>query len=139
MRRKGTFIYTAEILKKGENPCVRWKAKIIKACRAAGTYKEYFDPVINTLAEILEKRDAAQQEFMESGARIMIEYTNKFGATNHVQNPLVRVINDLNRDALTYWKELGLTAASLKKINESAIKGSSELSPLDKALMEFGG
>ena len=54
-------------------------------------------------------------------------------------NPLVKMMNDLNRDALTYWKELGLTAASLKKINEAAIKGGSELSALDKALMELGG
>ena len=118
---------------------MKWKAKIIKACKAAGTYKEYFDPVVSTLAEILDKRDAAQKEFIESGARIMIEYTNKAGATNYVQNPLIRLINDLNRDALTYWKELGLTAASLKKINESAIKGSSELSALDKALMQLDG
>ncbi len=118
---------------------MKWKAKIVKACKAAGTYKEYFDPVVSTLAEILDKRDAAQKEFVESGARIMIEYTNKAGATNYVQNPLIRLINDLNRDALTYWKELGLTAASLKKINESAIKGSSELSALDKALMQLDG
>ena len=118
---------------------MKWKAKIVKACKAAGTYKEYFDPVVSTLAEILEKRDTAQKEFIESGARIMIEYTNKAGATNYVQNPLIRLINDLNRDALTYWKELGLTAASLKKINESAIKGSSELSALDKALMQLDG
>lgn len=118
---------------------MKWKRKIEKACEAAGTYREYFDPVIATLAEILEKRDAAQKEFIESGARIMIEYTNKAGATNLVQNPLVRVINDLNRDALTYWKELGLTAASLKKINEQAIKARIELSPLDKALSELGG
>ena len=118
---------------------MKWKAKIVKACKAAGTYKEYFDPVVSTLAEILDKRDAAQKKFIESGARIMIEYTNKAGATNYVQNPLIRLINDLNRDALTYWKELGLTAASLKKINESAIKGSSELSALDKALMQLDG
>ena len=118
---------------------MKWKAKIVKACKAAGTYKDYFDPVVSTLAEILDKRDAAQKEFIESGARIMIEYTNKAGATNYVQNPLIRLINDLNRDALTYWKELGLTAASLKKINESAIKGSSELSALDKALMQLDG
>lgn len=118
---------------------MKWKAKIVKACKAAGTYKDYFDPVVSTLAEILDKRDAAQKEFVESGARIMIEYTNKAGATNYVQNPIIRLINDLNRDALTYWKELGLTAASLKKINEAAIKGGPELSALDKALRELGG
>ena len=70
---------------------------------------------------------------------MLVEYTNKSGATNVMINPLVKMMNDLNRDALTYWKELGLTAASLKKINEAAIKGGHELSALDKALMELGG
>ena len=44
---------------------MKWKAKIVKACKAAGTYKEYFEPVVNTLADILDKRDAAQKEFIE--------------------------------------------------------------------------
>ena len=117
---------------------MKWQTRIRKSCEAAGTYKEYFEPIIDTLAGILEKRDAAQQDFVKGGARIIIEYTNKAGITNLVQNPLIRLINDLNRDALTYWKELGLTAASLKKINEAAIKGSSGLSELDKALLKFG-
>lgn len=117
---------------------MKWQTRIRKYCEAAGTYKEYFEPVIDTLAGILDKRDSAQQEFIEGGSRIIIEYTNKAGITNLVQNPLIRLINDLNRDALAYWKELGLTAASLKKINEAAIKGSSGLSELDKALLKFG-
>lgn len=118
---------------------MKWKTKIEKACKAAGTYKEYFEPVIETLADILERRDAAQKEFIKSGGALMIEHTNKAGASNLVLNPLIRIINDLNRDALTYWKELGLTAASLKKINEAAIKAAPALSSLDKALMELGG
>jgi hypothetical protein len=118
---------------------LKWRTRIVKCCEAAGTYKDYFVPVIDTLAEILDKRDAAQHEFIESGARLMIVGTNKAGNTYYTQNPLIRMINDLNRDALTYWKELGLTAASLRKINEAAIKGGSELSALDKALMELGG
>ena len=104
---------------------MKWRTRIVKCCEAAGTYKDYFGPVIDTLADILEQRDT--------------EYTNKSGATNVMLNPLVKMMNELNRDALTYWKELGLTAASLKKINEAAIKGGHELSALDKALMELGG
>ena len=110
---------------------MKWRTRIVKCCEAAGTYREYFD--------ILEQRDTVQQEFMEGGSRMLVEYTNKSGATNVMINPLVKMMNDLNRDALTYWKELGLTAASLKKINEAAIKGGHELSALDKALMELGG
>lgn len=118
---------------------MKWRTRIVKCCVAAGTYKDYFGPVIDTLADILEQRDTVQQEFMEGGSRMLVEYTNKSGATNVMLNPLVKMMNDLNRDALTYWKELGLTAASLKKINDAAIKGGHELSALDKALMELGG
>lgn len=32
-----------------------WRNRIKKACQAAGTYREYFDTVIDTLADILEK------------------------------------------------------------------------------------
>lgn len=118
---------------------MKWRTRIVKCCEAAGTYKDYFGPVIDTLADILEQRDMVQQQFIDEGGQMLVEYTNKAGATNVQLNPLVRMRNDLNRDALTYWKELGLTAASLKKINEAAIKGSSELSALDKALRELGG
>ena len=46
----------------------KWKNKIKKACRDAGTYKPYFDNVIDTLASILEKRDEAeaQENFLKN-------------------------------------------------------------------------
>lgn len=116
----------------------QWKNKIKKNCRDAGTYRKYFDPVIETLAGILENRDYAAEAFIASGGKVIILHTNKAGASNLIQNPALRLINDLNRDALMYWRELGLTAASLRKINEQAIKNSPELSALDKALLEFG-
>lgn len=116
----------------------QWKSKIKKNCKDAGTYRKYFDPVIETLAGILAKRDVTVEQFVASGGKTIIEYTNKAGATNLMQSPALRLINDLNRDALMYWRELGLTAASLRKINEQAIRGSAEPSPLDKALMELG-
>ena len=117
----------------------QWKSKIKRNCKAVGTYKKEFDPVIDTLASILEKRDNAEEQFVKTGGRAIVKHTNKAGAENLEQNPVLRIINDLNRDSLTYWRELGLTAAALKKINESAIKGSSELSALDKALMQLDG
>lgn len=118
---------------------MKWRRKIVNCCKAAGTYKDYFNPVIDTLADILEQRDVAQQQFVEEGSHMLVEYTNKGGATNYNLNPLIKMVNELNRNALTYWKELGLTASSLKKINESAIKGGTELSALDKALASLDG
>lgn len=114
-----------------------WKSKIKKACEEAGTYRPYFDHVIATLADILSKRDKAQEQFEKSGGNAIIKHTNKSGATNLEQNPALRMINDLNRDALQYWRELGLTPAGLKKINEKAMQ-KQKASALTEALKALG-
>ena len=114
-----------------------WKKKIKKCTQLAGTYKPFFDPVIDTLAGILERRDEAQQMFVDSGGSILVNHTNKGGATNIEQNPALRLINDLNRDALAYWRDLGLTPAGLKRINDSAVK-QPKPSALAEALKAIG-
>ena len=116
----------------------RWKTRIKKACQQAETYLPIFDSVIDTLASILARRDKAIQLFEDDGSRMLVEHTNKVGATNVEQNPLLRMINDLNRDALSYWRDLGLTPAGLKKINETALKGQ-KMDALSAALKELGG
>lgn len=50
----------------------------------------------------------------------MREYTNKAGATNLTKNPLLVLWDDLNKSALAYWRELGLTPSSYKKITGAA-------------------
>lgn len=100
----------------------KWISKIKRDTKRAGTYKPYFDEVIKTLAMILEERDQAREEFEAYGGSVIIEHTNKAGATNLEQNPALRLINDLNRDALTYWRDLGLTPKGLKAINEQALQ-----------------
>ena len=99
----------------------KWQTRITKACKGVGTYRKEFDQVIETLASVLEKRDTAQEEFDKIG-EMVVEHTNKGGNANIEQNPLIRLINDLNRDALTYWRDLGLTPAGLKKINDGMAK-----------------
>ena len=95
-----------------------WQEKIIKCCKDAGTFQEYFLPVIETLADILERRDIAQETFVKSGSKVLVKHTNKGGATNIEQNPALRLINDLNRDALAYWRELGLTPKGMKALGD---------------------
>lgn len=99
----------------------QWKVNIVNACKAAGTYQSYFGAVIDTLAGILENRDGAQEAFYADGGNPIVEHTNKGGATNAAQHPMLRLVNDLNRDALMYWRDLGLTPAGLKKINDRAL------------------
>lgn len=97
-----------------------WKKRITKDVKAAGTYQKYFGSVIDTLARILERRDDAEELFIASGGNILVKHTNKGGATNIEQNPALRLINDLNRDALAYWRDLGLTPAGYKRLNLEA-------------------
>jgi len=99
-----------------------WITRITANCKAAGTYRPFFDDAIDTLADILERRDRARELFEASGGNVLINHTNKAGATNIEQNPALRLINDLNRDALAYWRDLGLTPAGLKRINEAEMK-----------------
>ena len=99
-----------------------WREVIKSNCEAAGTYRPCFDTVIDTLAGILERRDEALRQYELSGGHVIVAHTNKGGATNLEQNPALRAVNDMNRDALAYWRDLGLTPAGLKKINEQALK-----------------
>ena len=102
-----------------------WKEKIKQCSESAGTYREFFEPVMDTLAGILEKRDDAQEAFVKAGSKMVIRHTNKGGATNIEQNPLLRGVNDLNRDALAYWRDLGLTPAGYKKLNADVVEKNS--------------
>lgn len=96
--------------------------KIRSDCEKAGTYRPFFDSVIDTLAGILARRDEAEQQFIKSGAHPVIAYTNKGGATNFVANPALQVVRGLEADALAYWRDLGLTPAGLRRINEDNLK-----------------
>jgi len=142
-RRWAVFSNCAAILTKRGHEEVRamtqaeWVERIKSSAVEAGTYRPFFDDVIATLGGILERRDQAQELFVKTKQKVIVKHTNKGGATNIEQNPLLRLINDLNRDALAYWRDLGLTPAGLKRINEEAMKKPKE-NALAKALKELG-
>lgn len=99
-----------------------WKKRIEASAKSAGTYRPYFDAIIETLADILEQRDSAQDQYMQTGARPVVAHTSKTGATNIVKNPALVIVMDLNQQALQYWRDLGLTPSGLKKLNEKAMQ-----------------
>lgn len=95
-----------------------WKKKIEKACKDANTYKDYFDSVIDTLAQILETRDQVHQQYIDGGSQpTIIVTTDRSNKENIHKNPLISMEVELNGQALKYWAELGLTASSFKKLN----------------------
>lgn len=112
----------------------KWKQKIIEQCRSVGTYQDAFLPMIESLAGILEQRDRTHAEFTKSGGKSVVLYTNKAGAENMTKNPLLVLWDDLNKSALAYWRDLGLTPAGLKKINEEALNQQRKKNPLAEVL-----
>lgn len=115
-----------------------WIKHIKEACEAAGTYRPFFDDTIETLAAVLEKRDDAEKEYQRTGAKPVVEFVNNTGHQNIVKNPILAVVDQLNTTALAYWRDLGLTPAGLKRINENAMKKKKE-SGLAAALRSMDG
>lgn len=101
----------------------KWKQLIISQMETLGVRNDAYDSPVETLASILAQRDKTAREFRESGGKTVMGYTNKNGSTNMVKNPLLVMWDDLNKSALAYWRELGLTPSSYKKMAGSAPKG----------------
>ena len=114
-----------------------WRERIKQSAVDAGTYKEFFDDVIDTLAGIMEMRDDAQAKYEAMGGSTIVQHTNKGGATNIVKNPALVVVGEMNTQALAYWRDLGLTPAGLKRINEAAMS-KPKRSALAEALKDIG-
>lgn len=112
----------------------QWRTKIKAQCIEMKTYQQSFNSAIDTLAKTLEQRDAAQKQFKDEGSQLIFERVSDRGAVNPSINPLVQLIDKLNVTALAYWKELGLTPASFKKMSGSTAPAEEKKSGLAAAL-----
>lgn len=90
-----------------------WKAKLKKACIENSTYEDSFDSSLQILAEILARRDSVKEAYEEFGGKAYV--TNDDG--DLVRNPALATLNDCEKTALPYFRDLGLTPAGLKKID----------------------
>lgn len=111
-----------------------WKKKIVHDMNEVGTYKDSFLSAIDTLADILERRDIAMAQWKSEGSEVLTEKISDRGARNMVKNPLLTLIQECERDALTYWGQMGLTPGGLKKTfvteektAEKSVKGLGEI------------
>lgn len=104
----------------------KWKSLIISQMVALHVQNDAYIPVVETLAGILEQRDKTFKEFKDSGGSSVIEYTNKGGSTNMTKNPLLVLWDDLNKSALAYWRELGMTPSSFKKMTGGTLSEEKE-------------
>lgn len=116
-----------------------YESLIWAAMKLNGTNKDQYALAVTTLSEILERRDEVEQFYRQNSDPI-VEHTNKAGATNFEQNPALRMLNDCNKTALLYMRELGLTPQSLRKINpEEAAEKKSRKTTLSKMINLEGG
>ena len=114
------------------------KNLIKKQLSDLGQTEKAYDSVISTLSDILEQRDIVYQQYQDEGCQPVREYTNKGGATNTTKNPLLVLWDDLNKSALAYWRELGLTPSSYKKMTGDSPK-KEKVNGLAEALKSLEG
>lgn len=110
---------------------------IKRKCKALETWRDEFERTQRRLAKIYVRIDAVEKLFADSGAEFVIEHTNNKGQTNAARNPYIQELDLLYEQALTYERELGLTAAALRKINEAALK-TKETSPMADVFRMIG-
>lgn len=103
---------------------------IRRKCEALGVWRQEFERALRRLAKIYVRLDEIEDSYDKSGGKAIIMMT-KGGADKPARNPFLVEIDLLYDQALVYERELGLTAAALKKINESAMR-SKRGSPLDE-------
>lgn len=95
---------------------------IKRKCRALETWRDEFERTVKRLSKIYCRIDAVEKLFAESGGEYIVEHVNNKGNANAARNPYIAELDILYDQALTYERELGLTAAALRKINETALK-----------------
>lgn len=96
--------------------------QITSRCESLGTWREEFASTRTRLAKIYVRIDVVEAEYERTGAHPIVTHTNKAGAKNAARNPFLVELDTLYDQALTYERELGLTPAALRKINEDALK-----------------
>ena len=111
-----------------------FRNKIREDLNASGLYREEFERVIWRLAELYVRMQKTRALYREAGGDPIITSMNKAGAQYYTKNPYLQELDFLQKTALELEKELGLTPAALKKINEAAMMAVPEEDPLSAAL-----
>ena len=110
-----------------------WKTIIEGQIKFDHEYIPSFQTTIQILSEMLEERDRVYAQYIEDGARPVVEFKSDRGATNLKQNPLLRQWQEINTLCLSYLRDLGLTAGGLRKLQGTLPKEKiEEYSALDQ-------
>lgn len=99
-----------------------YKRQIIKRLRALSLYKPEFAPTIERLAALYVECDKLDAQYERSGGNPVIMHKNTTGGVNPKKNPILQTRDEVYTQLLAHERELGLTPAALKKINESVMR-----------------
>lgn len=120
------------------SPMEKKKRTIIERMTKLGTYKPQYMEAINRTAKLYVQMDEIEAAFAKSGGNVVVTHTNKAGAKNFVKNPFLQARDEVYTQLLAHERELGLTPAALKRINESAMVKEKK-STLGEALKALSG
>ena len=92
-----------------------YRAQIVKAMKALGTYRAEYEGAISVLVQLRWQYDTLTKQFEESGFAYF-EQTD----SGTKKAPIVTTLESLRKDMLAYMTALGLTPAGAKKLTAAA-------------------
>lgn len=117
---------------------LRYKKRTIERMKAVGTYRAQFGAAIERVADLYVQLDELEKMWNQDGRELVVEHTNKAGATNLAKHPLLDIRDGVFTQLLAHERELGLTPSALKKINDGGVQPEKK-SALAAALEKLGG
>lgn len=112
-----------------------YREKIRVSCRTVGTYKPEFEPLVNRLADAYLRHHQLEALYQSTGGQPMVKAK---GSSLAIKNPILDEMDRLARQILEMEKELGLTPAALRRVNDAAMSAKQEAAdPLTSAILSF--
>lgn len=127
-----------KMTRKKSESWMRYKKRTVERMKAVGTYRAQFGAAIERVADLYVQLDELDKLWSQDGRELMVEHTNKAGATNLAKHPLLDIRDGVYTQLLAHERELGLTPSALKKINDGGVQPEKK-STLAAALEKLGG
>lgn len=137
-RARRTAPKPGKIARRKSESWQRHKKRTIERMKAVGTYRAQFGAAIERVADLYVQLDELEKLWSEDGRELVVEHTNKAGATNLAKHPLLDIRDGVYTQLLAHERELGLTPSALKKINDGGVQPEKK-SALAAALEKLGG